>query len=97
MEFNEMRAVVKRSIIVAGHKTSISLEDAFWDAVREIAVAKGITISSLVASIASGRQHYNLSSCVRLFVLEYYQVRASVSLAARDSDNLHSLRQPSNN
>ena len=68
-------AVVKRSVVVSGHKTSISLEDAFWDQLREIARAQRLTLSKLVAEIDHRRQHGNLSSATRLFVLEY--VRAN--------------------
>ena len=68
--------VVKRSIVIAGHKTSVSLEDAFWKALKEIAFARHTTLSDLVATIDSGRQHRNLSSALRLFVLEFYRSRA---------------------
>src|SRR3954451_4872296 len=61
--------VVKRSIVVAGHKTSVSLEDAFWKGLKEIAGERGMTLSELVAFIDSERQHGNLSSAIRLFVL----------------------------
>jgi predicted DNA-binding ribbon-helix-helix protein len=65
--------VVKRSVVVAGHKTSVSLEDAFWQALKEIAGRRDITLSDLVAGIDSQRQHGNLSSAIRLFVLEFYR------------------------
>ncbi|MGA7428831.1 MAG: ribbon-helix-helix domain-containing protein [Xanthobacteraceae bacterium] len=65
--------VVKRSIVIAGHKTSISLEDAFWKALKDIAIARHATLSDLVASIDTERQHGNLSSAIRLFVLDHYQ------------------------
>jgi predicted DNA-binding ribbon-helix-helix protein len=71
-----MTGIVKRSIIIGRHKTSISLEDAFWNGLREIASAREMTLSALVASIDEGRQHGNLSSCIRLFVLEFYRARA---------------------
>jgi predicted DNA-binding ribbon-helix-helix protein len=67
--------VVKRSIVIAGHKTSISLEDAFWKALKEIAIARRATLSDLVASIDSERQHGNLSSAIRLFVLDHFQTK----------------------
>ena len=54
--------VVKRSIVAAGHKTSVSLEDAFWDGLKEIARGRSITLSELVSAIDSERQHGNLSS-----------------------------------
>jgi predicted DNA-binding ribbon-helix-helix protein len=66
-------AVVKRSIVIAGHKTSVSLEDAFWDALKEIAGDRDTTLSDLVAGIDSQRRHGNLSSAIRLFVLEFYR------------------------
>jgi predicted DNA-binding ribbon-helix-helix protein len=67
--------VVKRSIVIAGHKTSISLEDAFWKALKDIAIARRATLSDLVASIDQERQHGNLSSAIRLFVLDHYQAK----------------------
>jgi predicted DNA-binding ribbon-helix-helix protein len=77
--------VVKRSVVVAGQKTSVSLEDAFWQALREIAVARGSTLSSLVTSIDVERQQGNLSSCLRLFVLDFYRHRLSEVIGARDA------------
>ena len=68
--------VVKRSIVIAGHKTSISLEDAFWKALKDIAIARRATLSDLVASIDTERQHGNLSSAIRLFVLDHYQSKS---------------------
>ena len=52
--------VVKRSIVIAGHKTSVSLEDAFWKCLKEIAGGRKITLSDLVASIDTDRRHGNL-------------------------------------
>jgi predicted DNA-binding ribbon-helix-helix protein len=69
--------VVKRSIVIAGHKTSVSLEDAFWRGLKEIAASRHVTLTDLVGAIDTGRQHGNLSSAIRLFVLEFYQVRTS--------------------
>lgn len=63
--------VIKRSLVVGGHKTSVSLEDAFWDELRAIAQKLGVHLSQLVGSIDSERQHSNLSSAIRLFVFEY--------------------------
>jgi len=67
--------VIKRSIVIAGHKTSVSLEDAFWRGLKEIAVDRRTTLSDLVAAIDAERQHGNLSSAIRLFVLDHYQAR----------------------
>jgi len=65
--------VVKRSIVIGGHKTSVSLEDAFWRGLKEIAGARDMTLSDLVAAIDTDRQHGNLSSAIRLFVLDFYR------------------------
>ena len=66
-----MSAVVKRSIVIASHKTSISLEEPFWKALKDIAAARGATLSDLVAAIDKGRGGGNLSSAIRLYVLEH--------------------------
>lgn len=68
--------VVKRSIVVAGHKTSVSLEDAFWRGLRDIADDRDMTLSDLVSTIDTDRQHGNLSSAIRLFVLDHYRNQA---------------------
>ena len=65
--------VVKRSIVISGHKTSVSLEDAFWNGLKEIARGRNVTVSDLIAAIDSERQLNNLSSALRLFVLSYYR------------------------
>jgi len=80
--------VIKRSIVIAGHKTSVSLEDAFWKGLKDIAVSRHMTLSDLVATIDNGRPHGNLSSAIRLFVLSHYQARtnghAEIEQPARD-------------
>ncbi|MGB6536540.1 MAG: ribbon-helix-helix domain-containing protein [Xanthobacteraceae bacterium] len=68
--------VMKRSIVISGHKTSISLEDPFWSGLKEIAKSNQATLSSIVAHIESSRQYGNLSSAIRLFVLEHASARA---------------------
>lgn len=65
-------AIVKRSIVLSGHKTSISLEDAFWNGLKDIADARKVSISALVHDIDSTRGQNNLSSAVRQFVLGRY-------------------------
>jgi predicted DNA-binding ribbon-helix-helix protein len=65
--------VVKRSIIIAGHKTSVSLEDAFWSGLKQIASGCDCTLSKMVATIDAGCAHGNLSSAIRLFVLDHYR------------------------
>jgi predicted DNA-binding ribbon-helix-helix protein len=69
--------VIKRSIVIAGHKTSVSLEDAFWKSLKEIAGQRNMGASDLVAAIDSERQHGNLSSAIRLFVLDCFVDRLS--------------------
>jgi len=65
--------VVKRSIVIAGHKTSVSLEDAFWDALKEIASARDVTLSEVVANIDALRNQGNLSPAIRLYVLDHFR------------------------
>jgi predicted DNA-binding ribbon-helix-helix protein len=72
------RAVViaKRSITIAGHRTSISVEDAFWEALAEIAAARGESLARLVVEIDRARAaEQNLSSAIRLFVLDWFRSR----------------------
>jgi predicted DNA-binding ribbon-helix-helix protein len=70
--------VVKRSIVIAGHKTSVSLEDAFWNGLRTIASSRKMSLSDLITSIDVKRQHTNLSSALRLFVLDFYRCNEDV-------------------
>ena len=65
--------IVKRSIMIAGHKTSVGLEDQFWSGLKVIAGERDMKVAKLVASINSNRQHDNLSSAIRLFVLNHYR------------------------
>jgi len=74
--------VVKRSIVIAGHKTSVSLEDAFWKGLKEIAGGRDMTLSDLVSTIDSDRRHGNLSSAIRLFVLEHYRTMIAAAAGA---------------
>jgi len=63
--------IVKRSVIIDGQKTSVSLEDPFWTDMKKIAHAQQMTLSALVAEIDGTREHGNLSSAIRLFVLRH--------------------------
>lgn len=63
-------AITKRSVVIGGHKTSVSLEEPFWNAVREIAGHQQLTVSSLLRQIDVERRNSNLSSAIRVFVLE---------------------------
>ena len=77
--------VIKRSIVIAGHKTSVSLEDAFWKGLKDIAGTRDQTLSELVAAIDSERRHGNLSSAIRLFVLDHYRNQQAEERSGRGS------------
>jgi predicted DNA-binding ribbon-helix-helix protein len=62
-------AISKHSLTIAGHRTSISLEQAFWDKLRDIARARGLSLAALIGEIDAGRRGANLSSAIRVFVL----------------------------
>ena len=62
--------ITKRSVMIAGHRTSVSMEDAFWAALREVAEARGQSVQALIGAIDAGRGAQNLSSAIRVFVLE---------------------------
>ena len=64
--------IVKHSIFIDGHRTSVSLEDAFWKGLEESAGVRRMNLSKLVALIDAERRHGNLSSAIRLFVLDFY-------------------------
>ncbi|HTS91570.1 MAG TPA: ribbon-helix-helix domain-containing protein [Stellaceae bacterium] len=64
--------IKKRSVLIEGHATSLSLEAEFWSALREIARGRGVSLNRLVASVDAGRRG-NLSSALRVFVLEAYR------------------------
>jgi predicted DNA-binding ribbon-helix-helix protein len=76
--------ITKRSIVIAGHKTSVSLEDAFWSGLKEIARGKQATLSNVVAEIDKTRQRGNLSSAIRLFVLDRVRAPATTGLVPLD-------------
>ena len=63
-------AVVKRSISISGHRTSISLEDAFWSRLKALAQSREISVSRLIAEIDAARGQANLSSAIRVYVLQ---------------------------
>ena len=65
-------SIAKRSVIIGGHKTSVSLEEPFWTDLKQIAHAQHMTLSALVAQIDGTREQSNLSSAIRLFVLHHF-------------------------
>jgi predicted DNA-binding ribbon-helix-helix protein len=86
--------VIKRSIVIAGHKTSVSLEDAFWKGLKDIADDRDMTLSDLVSSIDTDRQHGNLSSAIRLFVLDHFRNGASAVREPAVTHNLIGMQTP---
>jgi predicted DNA-binding ribbon-helix-helix protein len=87
--------VVKRSIVVAGHKTSVSLEEAFWKGLKEIATDRQVTLSDLVSTIDSGRLNGNLSSAIRLFVLDHYRTLIGSTATTQPSEIETAAQLPS--
>ena len=80
--------VMKRSTLVDGHKTSVTLEDEFWTALKEIATTQNVGTPKLISMIDSQRQNNNLSSAIRVCVLGYYRERCD----AKDLGNKHARR-----
>ncbi len=74
--------VMKRSVVLAGHKTSVSLEEEFWKSVKEIAGERNMTVAELVGEINANRQYANLSSAIRLFVISVYRDRIDLGKEA---------------
>ena len=70
-------SVAKRSVAINRHKTSVSLEEAFWNDLQQIARAQGATVSELVAKIDQTRERGTLSSAIRVFILEHALARWS--------------------
>ena len=68
--------IVKRSVVIEGHKTSVSLEAPFWDGLRGIAESRQLPLTSLLRNIDQGRDHANLSSAIRVFVLTHFRALA---------------------
>ncbi len=75
--------IVKRSVSIAGHRTSISLEEPFWEELRAIAAGRGVSVQALVGRIDAGRGDQNLSSAIRVFVL--HSLREAVRAAPRSA------------
>ena len=76
------RLHTKRSIEINGHPTGVSLEDAFWNALKEIAATRHVSVSDLITAINKERQHTNLSSVLRLFVLDHYRAQVDARKSA---------------
>jgi predicted DNA-binding ribbon-helix-helix protein len=91
--------IVKRSIVIGGHKTSVSLEDAFWRGLKDIARVERVTLSNMVGAIDKARHQSNLSSAIRLFVLDRLRSPEATRLGdghdRRDASRLFSQSEPS--
>jgi predicted DNA-binding ribbon-helix-helix protein len=85
--------IAKRSVNLDGHKTSVSLENAFWDALKQIATVEKIAVHELIFKVNNERKRGGLSSALRLFVLEYYRQQA----AAKSAPNQPSARPENKN
>jgi predicted DNA-binding ribbon-helix-helix protein len=85
--------VKKRSIVVDSHRTSVSLEDVFWACLRQIASERATTLSKLIGVLDSERNGGNLSSTIRVFVLNHYRnsVESNQILSARNLPTRASL------
>jgi predicted DNA-binding ribbon-helix-helix protein len=62
--------IVKRSVAIAGHRTSVSLEQSFWDELKRLAQERGVSVNALIADIDARRARTNLSSAIRLEILD---------------------------
>ncbi len=77
--------IVKRSVAIAGHATSVSLEAPFWDALRGIAAEEGLSVQALIGRIDAARGAQNLSSAIRVYVLQSVQRRAEAPGSLTDA------------
>ena len=75
--------ILKRAVDIGFRKSSVSLEDSYWSALKEIAAAQNVSVSRLVTKIDSKRQYANLSSAIRLFILDYYRTALEEALRGR--------------
>src|SRR5262249_4167071 len=85
-------SIVKRSIVIGGHKTSVSLEDAFWTGLKHVARVQRVTLSELISKIDSTRQQSNLSSALRLFVLNHFRSLFLLHKVRREDDLLSAAK-----
>jgi len=85
MDHVRKSAVVKRSVVIRGRRTSVSLEDAFWGSLREIADRETTSVSNLVEKIDRGSTGVNLSSEIRVYVLNYFRALETPTLEPIDS------------
>jgi len=72
-----MTGLIKHSVVIAGHRTSVSLEPEFWDALQALATSNGHSVNAEISRIDAGRGQQNLSSAIRLAILRDFQTRLS--------------------
>ena len=75
MSARDLSGIVKRSVAIAGHRTSVSLEAPFWDALAQIAQERGLSLQACIAEIDHQRVDHNLSSAIRVHILETISAR----------------------
>ena len=73
-----MTGLIKHSVVIAGHRTSVSLEPEFWDALQALAKANGHSVNAEISRIDAGRGEQNLPSAIRLAILRDYQTRLNI-------------------
>lgn len=87
MRSREKSPVMKRGIIARGYRTSATLEQAFWDGLKEIAIERRLTLTSLIGQIEEQRSSPNMSSAIRIYVLAYYRERSRESAKGFESQS----------
>ena len=88
--------VIKRSIVIEGRKTSISIEDGFWECLKAIAKEKTLTVSGLVGTIKASRpDNSNLSSAIRVYILSHLRARMTALLQGHSGPSFADVRHPS--
>jgi predicted DNA-binding ribbon-helix-helix protein len=83
-------SVKKRSVAVGNRKTSISLENEFWEAINHIAQLRQMSLGNIVGLIEKGHREANLSSAIRVFVLEYYRSQSDAERSGAQSQETFS-------
>jgi len=87
-------SIVKRSVVIGGHKTSISLEEPFWIELKKIALTQKMTMAKLVTKIDGTREQNNLSSAIRLFVLHHFREDKRMDVAKAHLSAVGAERKP---
>jgi predicted DNA-binding ribbon-helix-helix protein len=85
-------SVIKHSTVIAGHRTSVSFEDCFWNGLKEIARHRDMSLSNLVGTVETERDNSNLSSALRVFVFQQFvggQASGHVQADTRHGAGLH--------